>query len=139
MKQVFGLVFIFLSYYSNGSTSISSLEKRFSELSVTNRILSSSVLLPELNSLLNTSNQDEDKVRAFILQSKIYLQYESYSDSLLSLLQAKELANQIKNPLVLAKVQVEQARLNIYLERYNEAISDNQRYHPNFVVCRIHI
>ncbi len=119
------LFFLFFSFIFSANVlsneELKTFEARYAELSSSNRLLSSATLLPELNTYIEETTNLHGKVLALLLKSKIYLQYDAYSESMISLTQAEDTAKQLDKYSV-ARVKVEQARLNIALERYRKAL-----------------
>lgn len=122
MRSLVLTLLLFVHYACFAMDDMRVFETRFNELSDTNRLLSSAVLIPELKDFINKTNDPKKKIRAFILKSRIYLQYEAYSESMHSLLNAEKLAKQTSDSQLIAHVGMAQAQLNISLERYSEAI-----------------
>jgi diguanylate cyclase (GGDEF)-like protein len=100
---------------------IKAFQASYAKFSASNRLLSSATLLPELNEYIEQTTNRHGQVLALLLKSKIYLQYDAYSESMISLTQAENIAKEL-DMLTTAKVKVEQARLNIALERYRKAL-----------------
>ncbi len=119
------LFFLFFAFSFSESLfaneKIKAFEARYAQLSETNRLLSSAALLPELTKYIEESSDNHGKVLALLLKSKVYLQYEAYSEAMISLTQAENIAKEL-DIFTIAKVKVEHARLNLALERYRKAL-----------------
>lgn len=98
------------------------LQERYRNLSLKNKLLSSSVLLPDLETFISHTANDGDKVAALQIMAGIYLEYDSYFDAIKALDNAQRLAEKLDSTTK-ASVLLSQAKLSIALEKFNEALN----------------
>lgn len=98
------------------------LQERYRNLSLKNKLLSSSVLLPDLETFISHTANDGDKVAALQIMAGIYLEYDSYFDAIKALDNAQRLAEKLDSTTK-ASVLLSQAKLSLALEKFNEALN----------------
>ncbi|MBU2970426.1 diguanylate cyclase [Pseudoalteromonas sp. C2R02] len=98
------------------------LQERYRNLSLKNKLLSSSILLPDLETFITHTANDSDKVAALQIMAGIYLEYDSYFDAIKALDNAQRLAEKLDSTTK-ASVLLSQAKLSLALEKFNEALN----------------
>ncbi len=115
-------VILFLSvFHVNAKQSIVELQQRYHQLSVKNKVFSSSILLPELKDFLSQEPEDKDVILALQIIAEIYLQYDAYAESFSSLEKAYKLSTAL-SPVIRASVILSQAELSLALAKHDDAI-----------------
>ncbi|WP_042149207.1 MULTISPECIES: GGDEF domain-containing protein [unclassified Pseudoalteromonas] len=121
MRFVLIIIFVTSPSLSFAQQNFIELQQRYLNLSLKNKLLSSSVLLPDLQVFISQTSNDIEKVAALQIMSEIYLEYDSYFEAIKALDDAEQLAKKLDSTTK-ASVLLSQAKLSLALEKYNEAI-----------------
>jgi len=97
------------------------LQDSYRNLSLKNKLLSSSVLLPDLEIFISQTTNNVEKVAALQIMAEIYLEYDSYFEAIQALDNAEQLAKKLDNTTK-ASVLLSQAKLSLALEKFNDAL-----------------
>lgn len=146
MKYCFFLSFLFFINFASAEQTIESFEAEYQRLSVSTRLLESATLLPELREYISNQRYNENKAKALILTSKIYLQYDAYLEAIQALDKATKLVSE-NYPVLKAKVELAKAKIDFSLNRYHLAIEtidnnlsllkqDNMESYANAVILK---
>lgn len=121
IRYILIIFFVTLPMLCFAQQNFNDLQQRYFNFSLKNKLLSSSVLLPDLQVFISQTANNSEKVAALQIMSEIYLEYDSYFEAIKALDNAEQLAKKLDSTTK-ASVLLSQAKLSLALEKFDDGL-----------------